>query len=84
MTFQGDGCDFPLSFHLVNDKGDHGEVKPSGRRVEVKGQFDSFFEFNVEFELIEIDGDEVSPCIFSHFFIPGNPLKPLGIFRDEK
>ena len=69
MSFQGDGCDFPLSFHLVNDKGNHGEVKPSGRRVEVKGQFNSVFESNMELELIEVDGDGVRFGIFRHFFI---------------
>ena len=55
VPFQGDGSDFPLSFHLVNHKGDHGEVKPSGRRVEMKDQLNSVFEGDVEFELIEVD-----------------------------
>ena len=55
MSFQGDGCDFPQSFHLVNDKGNHGEVKPSGRRVEMKGQFNSIFDINLEPELIQIN-----------------------------
>ena len=67
MSFQGDGCDFPLSFHLVNDKCNHGEVKPSGRRVEVKGQFNSIFEFNMELELIEVDCDGVR-FVFSAIF----------------
>ena len=75
MSFQGDGCEFPLSFHLVNDKGDHGEVKPSGRRVEVKGQFNSFFEFNMELKLIEVDCDGVRFAIFRHFPIPKIPMK---------
>jgi hypothetical protein len=55
VCFQGDGGDFPLSFHFINDKGNHGEVKLSGRRVEMKGQFNSIFEFNMELELIEVD-----------------------------
>ena len=75
VSFQGDGCDFPLSFHLVNDKGNQGEVKPSGRRVEVKGQFNSVFEFNMEFELIEVNGDGVRFGISRHFFTPGISLK---------
>jgi hypothetical protein len=68
MSFQGDGCDFLLSFHLVNDQGDHGEVKFSGRRVEMKGQFNPIFEFNVELELIEVDCDGVRFGILRHFF----------------
>ena len=68
MSFQGDGYDFPLSFHLVNDKGNHGEVKPSGGRVEMKGQFNFVFEFNMELELIEIDCDGMRFGSFPPFF----------------
>jgi len=70
VSFQGDGCDFPLSFHLVNDKGYHGEVKAPGGRVEVKGQFNSIFESNMELELIEVDCDGVKFRTFRHFLIP--------------
>jgi hypothetical protein len=80
MSFQRDGCDFPLSFHLVNDKGNHGEVKPSGRRVEVKGQFNSIFEFNMKLELIEVDCDGVRFAIFRHFPIPQNLIEKTGDF----
>ena len=68
MSFQGDGGDFPLSFHLVNDKGNHGEVKLSGRRVEMKCQFNSIFEFNMEPELIQVDRNGVGSAIFRHLF----------------
>jgi len=70
MSFQGNGRDFPQSFHLVNDKGDHGEVEPSGGRVEVKGQFNSVFQGDMELELIEVDCDGVRFCTFPHFSIP--------------
>ena len=75
MSFEGDGCDFPKSFHLVNNKGNHGEVKPSGGRVEMKGQLNSFFLFNVELELIEIDCDGMWLGIFRHFSSPIASLK---------
>ena len=75
VSLQGDGCYFPLSFHLVNDKSNHGEVKPSGRRVEVKGQFNSIFEFNVELELIEVDGNGARFGIFRTPSSPHNSLK---------
>ena len=70
MSFQGDGCNFPQPFHLVDNKGNDGEVKPSGRRVEVEGQFNSFFELNMELELIKIDCDEVRFGVFRHLFTP--------------
>ena len=70
MSFQGDGCHFPQFFHLVNNKGYHGEVKAPGGRVEVKGQFNSILEFNMELELIEVDCDGVKFRTFRHFFIP--------------
>ena len=55
MSFQGNGRDFPQSFHFVNNKGDYREVKPSGGRVEVKNQFNSVFEGDMELELVEVD-----------------------------
>jgi len=70
VSLQGNGCHFPLSFHLVDDKRNHGEVKLSGRRVEMKGQFNPILEFNVELELIEVDCDGVRFGIFRHFFTP--------------
>ncbi len=55
MFLQGNGCDFPQSFHLANNKGDYREVEPSGGRVEVKSQFNSAFEGDMELELVEVD-----------------------------
>jgi len=55
MSLQGDGCDFPQSFHLVNKKGDYREVEPSGGRIKVKSQFNSVFEGDMELELVEVD-----------------------------
>ena len=75
MSLQGNGCHFPLSFHLVDDKGNHGEVKFSGRRVEMKGQFNPIFEFNVEFELIQVDCNGVRFGISRHLFIPSNLIE---------
>jgi len=80
VSFQGNGCHFPESFHLVNDKGNHGEVKPSGRRVEMKGQLDSVFESNMELELIEVDGDRMRFGILRHFLIPSNLIEKRGDF----
>ena len=80
MSFQGDRCQLPQSFHLVNDKGNHGEVKPSGRRIEMKGQLNSFFEFNMKLELIEVDCDGVRFGIFRHFFIPQSLIEKTGDF----
>jgi hypothetical protein len=73
MSFQGDGCDFSLSFHLVNDKGNHGEVKPSGRRIEMKGQFNSILEGNMKLELIEVDCEGASFGAFRHLFPSPKP-----------
>ena len=80
MSLQGDGCHFPLSFHLVDDKGNYGEVKLSGRRVEMKGQLNSIFEFNMELELIEVDCDGVRFGISRHLFIPSNLIEKTGDF----
>ena len=80
MSFQGDGCHFPLSFHLVNNKGYHGEVKAPGGRVEVKGHFNSFLELNMELELIEVDCDGVRFRTFHHFLNPQNPIEKTGDF----
>ncbi len=55
MSLQRDGCQFPLSFHLVNDKGDQGKVKPSRGRVKVKSQFNSILKGNIKLELIQVD-----------------------------
>ncbi|MGA2516119.1 MAG: hypothetical protein ABSG44_06175 [Thermodesulfobacteriota bacterium] len=80
VSFQGDGCHFPLSFHLVNNKGYHGEVKAPGGRVEVKGHFNSFLELNMELELIEVDCDGVRFRTFHHFLNPQNPIEKTGDF----
>jgi hypothetical protein len=64
-----------MSFHLVNDKGYHGEVKPSGRRVEMKGQFNPMLEFNMELELVEVYCDGVNSGISRHFFAASKSLK---------
>ena len=84
MPFQGDGCDFPLSFHFVNDKGNYREIKPSGRRVEVKGQFNSIFEFNMELELIQVDCDGVRFGISRHFSTPQILLKRQEILSGSE
>ena len=75
MSFQGNGCDFPQSFHLINNKGDYGEVEPSGGRVEMKGQFNSVFEGDMELELVEVNCNGVSFSTFRHFFTLGISLK---------
>ena len=57
MSLQGDGCQFPLSFHLVNDQGDDAEVKSSRGRIEMKSRLDSVFQIDAELKLVQIDGD---------------------------
>ena len=69
MSFQEDRCDFPLSFHLVSDKGNHGEVKPSRRRVEMEGQFNSILESNMKLELTQVNCYGASFGIFPHLFV---------------
>jgi len=79
MSFQGDGCDFPKSFHLINDKSNHGEVEFPGRRIEMKGQFNPILEFNMELELIQVDCDGMRVGVFRHFYTPKNSLKKQKI-----
>src|SRR4030042_4154013 len=75
VSFQGNGGNLPLSFHLVNDKGNHGEIKPSGRRVEMKSQFNLILEFNMKLELVEVDCDGANSGISRHFLTASNSLK---------
>jgi len=84
VSFQGDGGDFPQLFHLVNNKGDHREVKPSGGRVEVKGQFISILEGDVKLELIQVDCYGVNFSINRHFGPPQNPLIKQEILHGPK
>jgi hypothetical protein len=67
MFFQEGGGDFPLPFHLVNHKGNHGKVKPSRWRIEMKGQVDAI-EGKVKLELIQIDGYGISLSLPRHIF----------------
>ena len=69
MSFQGNGCQFPLSFHFVNDKSYHGEIEPSRGRVELDGQFDSLLDTDMELKLAQIDDNGASFGIFRHFSI---------------
>ena len=55
MFPEGDGSYFPRSFHLADDKGDHGEIEPSGRGVEMKGQTRFVLEMKMEFEFIQVN-----------------------------
>ena len=84
MSFQRNGCYFPMFFHVINDKSNHGEVKPSGRRVEVKGQFIFVLEDNMKLEVIQVDCDGVRFAIFRHFLIPKISLKRQGILPGPK
>ncbi len=75
MSFQENGCDFPLSFHLVNKKSNHGKVEPSGRRVEMKGQFNLISDFEMELKLIEVNCDGMRFGITRHFYTLSIALK---------
>ena len=79
MSLEGDGGDFPQFFHLVNNKGDHGEVKLAGGGVEMESQFISILESDMKLELIQVDCYGVVFGIFSHFFVSSNLLKPKEI-----
>jgi len=66
VMFEGNGCDFSKSFHLINDKRYDREIKPSRWRVEMKSQCSSVFEANMEFKFIQVDSHDVFGC-FVHF-----------------
>jgi hypothetical protein len=66
VFLEGDGFDFPGFFHLVNDQGDHGKVKPSGRGIEMKGQLGFVSKSKVELEFTQVDPDGRSRT-FDHF-----------------
>ena len=55
MVLERNGFGFPQSFHLVDDQGDHGEIKSSGRRVEMKGYLGFVLEMKMELEFIEVN-----------------------------
>ena len=57
-----------MSFHLVDHKGNHRKVKPSGGRVEMEGQVDSAVEVEVELELIQVDGYGICLSLPRHVF----------------
>jgi hypothetical protein len=79
VRFHGDGGNFPQFFHLVNNKGDHSEVKLAGGRVEMESQFISILESDMKLELIQVDCYGVGFGIFSHFFISSILLKTKEI-----
>ncbi len=62
-------------YHLVNDKGNHREVKHSRRPVEMKGQFNTILKFSMELELIQLDCDGVRFGICCNFSTPQISLK---------
>ncbi len=63
MPFQWDGSYFSQFFHLVNDKGNQGEVKPSGGRVKTESQFNLVLDANVKLELVQIDSNRPSDLL---------------------
>ena len=55
MLPEGNGFDFPQFFHLVDDQGNHGEIKSSGRGVEMKGQLSFVVEMKMKLEFIQVN-----------------------------
>jgi hypothetical protein len=84
VSFQRDRHNLPLSFHLVNNKSNDGEVKPSGRRVKMEGQFNPMFEFNMELELVEVDCDGVNSGISRYFFHGLKIIERKGDFNENR
>jgi hypothetical protein len=63
MILEGDGFDLAEFFHLVNDQGDDGEIKSSGRGIEMEGQLKFLLEVKMELEFIQVN----LYGIFNHF-----------------
>ena len=78
MFLERNGLDFPQFLHLVDDQGDHGEIKASGRGVEMKGELSSALEMKMEHELVQVNLDGRSR-ISDHFF-PTAPGKTRDLF----
>jgi hypothetical protein len=79
VFLERNGFDFPQFFHLVDDQGDHGEIKTSGRGVEMQGELRSALEMKVELEFIQVNL-EGRVRISNHFYPCGPGCKP-NFFR---
>jgi hypothetical protein len=79
VFLERDGFDFPQFFHLVDDQGDHGEIKTSGRGVEIKGELSSALELKMEHEFIKVNLDRRSRI--SDHFNPHGPGCNPNYFR---
>ena len=82
MFLEGNGFDFTRLFHLVNNQGDHREIKSSGRRVEMKSQLNSVLEMKVELELIQVNLNGRFRN-FDHFSPAGSRRSPKLFLRLE-
>ena len=67
MPLQRDVLDLPRFFHLVHEKSNQGDVKPSRGRVKENGQLNPLFNSDTELELIEVYGDGRNCRDFQHF-----------------
>ena len=84
MPLEGDGCQFPLSFHLVNDQGDDAEIKSSGGRIEMKSRFDSVFQIDAELKLVQVDCDGAGFGSFRHCLLSPILLRKQEILSASK
>ncbi len=78
MFLERDGLDFSRFFHLVDDQGDHGEIKASGRRVEMEGELRSALEMQMELEFIQVNLE--GRLRISNHFYPHGPGGNPGFF----
>jgi hypothetical protein len=54
---QGYGGHAPQFFHLIHNKGHHGEIRTAGGSVEVKAQLASVCEIQMQLETVQVDLD---------------------------
>ena len=57
MLLERDEFDLPQFFHLIDDQGNHGEIKTSGRGVEMQAELRSALEMKMELEFIQVNLD---------------------------
>ena len=66
MLLERNGSDFPQYFHLIDDHGNQGKVKPSGGGIEMEGQFNLILDVNGELEFIQVDFDRLLDLLDHH------------------
>ena len=57
VFLKGYAFNFPCLFHLVDDQGDQGKIKSSGRGIKMEGQWGFIFKMKMELEFIQVNLD---------------------------